>query len=262
MSRLMKRGIALLLAIPLLLFGALPVAAAGNAACGNNGTFNTRVPVTTLTAEPSVNSVEATITHPSILRCTGTDPDGKNGTFVYVELSQPGVPDAIFAYDAGTTSKYGNYVRLGYYTCSWSGDSGCGLGNGYFVSWSRRNGTESCVSNGAIGIHRLSGFTDATHNYKLIKQSDGSVKGYIDGSLVTTVLASGVGCWASTGFKHSRVSTAAWDPGDQQGGAAALPVLVTNYLSGGINRGYVCGNVGVYRCTYTTSQAQIWTIDR
>jgi hypothetical protein len=262
MTSRIRRWTVLPLSVLLLSISAVPVAASGNAACGNNGTFNTRVPVSPGPFAPSVNSVEARITHPSILRCTGTDPDGKNGTFVYVELAQPSVPDAIFAYNAGQTSKYGNYVRLGYYLCSWSGDTACGQGHGYFVSWSRRNGTESCVSNGAIGIHRLSGFVDATHTYKLVKQADGSVNGYIDGALVTTVLASAVACWASTGWKYSHVSTAAWDPGDQQGGAAANPVLITNYLDGGVNRGYLCGDIGVYRCTETASQAQIWTIDR
>ena len=141
----------------------------------------------------------------------------------------------------------------------WSGDSACGQGNGFFVSWSRRNGTGSCVSNGAIGIHRLSGFTSGTHTYKLVKQADGSVKGYIDGGLVTTVLASGVGCWTS-GFAYAFVSTAAWDPGDQQGGSPSNHALTTNFLMNGGERGYLCGTNGIYHCTNdSVSQAQIWT---
>lgn len=205
----------------------------------------------------------------SLNRCNGTDPNGKNGVFVYVQLLatyEADAPGVQFAYDnPANPSYYGDYLRFGYYLCSWSGDSACGLGHGYFVSWSRNDSYAGCAGSDASGIHRLGATTSGFHTFKIDIQSDGSVQFRRDGSLVYTLGSTSTGCWNRSGDVHAAAYSTAWDPGDQIAGSTGSHESVDAFSVNGGSAATTCDftSIDSYRCADTGSRdIDLWTIDR
>jgi hypothetical protein len=264
----MSRGTiaAVLIALVIALLAPAAALADGSANCATNGSFYTRMGTGALPdSTPSrATIVEGGMFFHSLNRCNGTDPDGKNGAFVYFELANPSYPDYYFAYDQGTGSRYGDYVRVGYYLCSWSGDTACNQGHGWFWAWGRRAGTGSCATSDANGIHRITGSglpsldpTSETY-FALAVNGDGSVRVDIygnDGFYSATLAASLTGCWNRTGTVQGFVKATAWDPGDRIGGTVDDPVRVA--WAGSDNTGPftpICKTLssGPYRCVSGT----------
>jgi hypothetical protein len=264
MKRGRQIGVVVALVVVGSLYGANPVFADGSRNCLANNNFYIVVggfPVfTPLVADNVSSSIEVQ----TLNRCNGTDPDAKNGVFVYNEIAVESIYDSPFAYDGGTASRYGDYLRFGYYLCSWSGDSACGLGHGYFVSWSRR-ADSGCSSTAAIGIHRLGAVTTGFHTFKIDIQSDESVKFLLDGSTVYTLASSATACWNRRSSVVGSSRSTAWDPGDQIGGDSSNYVAINGLIVNGadhINGCYddvVGGPTTNYHCTQSGQNFGLWT---
>jgi len=239
----------------------------GSVNCSSDGSFYTVVGESNL--GPVADNVSASIDVQSLNRCNGTDPNGKNGVFVYVQLLatyEADAPGVQFAYDnPANPSYYGDYLRFGYYLCSWSGDSACGLGHGYFVSWSRNDSYPGCVGSDANGIHRLGATTSGFHTFKIDIQSDGSVQFRRDGSLVYTLGSTSTGCWNRSGDVHAAAYSTAWDHGDQIAGSTGSHESVDAFSVNGGTAATTCDftSIDSYRCADTGSRdIDLWTIDR
>jgi hypothetical protein len=247
--------------------GANPVLADGSRQCLTNNNFNV-APMGWSGGGahgPTADNVTANIEVQTLNRCNGTDPDAKNGVFVYNELAIQDIYDVPFAYDGGTASRYGDYLRFGYYLCLWSGDSACGLGHGYFVSWSRR-ADAGCGSTAAIGIHRLGPVTTGYHSFKIDIQADESVKFLLDGSTVYTLASSATACWNRRSTVAGSGRSTAWDPGDQIGGVSSDYVNFSGFSVNGLTGEGGCfdteydGPTATYHCTDTGIRAWgFWT---
>ncbi|HEX5015457.1 MAG TPA: hypothetical protein VFV72_15025 [Candidatus Limnocylindrales bacterium] len=262
----MKRFIGMIAGLVLVM--ALPATALadGSVACSTNGAFYTRMGAEAGGAG-SVGTVEATLDVQSLNRCNGTDPDSKSGVFVFVEMVIPSAYEYYFAYDQGTASRYGDYVRVGYYLCSWSGDSACGLGHGWFASWGRKAGTASCTGSDTQGISRLSitPFSMGQHHFKLVRKADGSVEAWVDDDLNLIFLPAATSCWNGSTSVRGRATATAWDPGDQIAGAVSNPVLVSDLKVNGAAAANTCLTTasGPYRCSDVgLDDVNLWTIDR
>jgi len=248
--------------------GATPVSADGSNPCLTNNGYYRVAGGFPINSDIVADNLSASIEVQTLNRCNGTDPDGKNGAFVYIEIMERGKYDRYFAYDQGQDSGYGNYLRMGYYLCSWSGDSACNLGHGYFVSWSRQKDAIGCASSSAIGIHRLGPTSSGFHTFKIDIQSDKSVRFLLDGAVVYTIGASVTGCWNRRGHIDAAAWGSSWDQGDQIGGSAANHVQINNILTNGAASETFCSEHFVeayyrsYRCAETGLRSfDIWTSD-
>jgi hypothetical protein len=263
--------IAMLSAISVAAISAGVVSADGSTTCSSSSSFYTVMGEENLSTQ--ADRVSASIEVQPLNRCNGTDPNGKNGVFVYVQLLERYESQASgvqFAYDNPAHPEYyGSYLRFGYYLCSWSGDSACGLGHGYFVSWSRNDANSGCAGSDANGITRLSGVTNGFHDFEIDVQSDGSVQFRRDDALVYTLASSATGCWNRDNNIDEHVRAAAystaWDPGDQIGGSVGDTVRTNAFSVNDGTASTTCAFTVVdsYRCSDTGARdIAVWTIDR
>lgn len=253
----------------LLLSMVLPgvASADGSVSCSSSGSFYTVMGESA--AATSSDNISASLEAQAFNRCNGTDPNGKNGGFVYVELVERYETDASgvqFAYDDSAHPEYyGNYLRFGYYDCSWSGDSACGQGLGYFISWSRNDSHSGCSGSDAIGIHRLGTPSSGFHTLKIDVLSSGAVEFRRSGTLLYSLSASATGCWnQDTDITGTALSTA-WDPGDQIGGSVTNHVQIDTFSVNGGTASTTCNltTLDSYRCSDTGARdIDLWTIDR
>lgn len=236
--------------------------------CASNGTFYSRVGALAQGYSGGATSVEASITWQSFGNgmCSGTDPDSKKGSFAYVELTHPSYYDSPFVWDGIGSGHRGDYVRLGYGICVWSGDTTCNSGLGYeaFLAWGRYDDGSMCTSQDANGLTALGNYS-GTPTYKLVRQSDGSVKAYINGSLKYTLPASATSCWNGSSAVQARAQATAWDPGDTIGGSSSNKLEINNLKGNGVTAANTCiaTTNGDYRCQDTGSDdIAVWTIER
>jgi hypothetical protein len=196
---------------------------------------------------PAWSGVKANMNTMTLNRCDGSDPDNKSGVFVYLEVMDKAssIIDAPLLVDEGSTvagHTHHDYMRIGYYLCSWAGDSSCNQGHNYFAAWGN-SALGPCATDDAVGIRLIPGYPGAgvTVTFE-IAYNQGEWKGYINGvskinfSHPANYADEDPACWAEPGGSlplnlASHAGTRVFDSGDEWAGDPTTKLKITSVRS-------------------------------
>jgi hypothetical protein len=188
-----------------------------------------------------LKGMKETILVQSLHRCSGTDPNGRNGSFAFLGAYLPGYSRS--------------RVVFGYGICVDSSVSGCSQGHRLWAQYGRDASAPGCSSDYDSGYVDL-GALPATDNHVLSIQkrtSDGAWEMRWDGTYkfaVSTTFA----CWDASSSTRAEFFDTAWDPGDAVGGSSANPLVQwTAYVTNSTSGGWTSATFSTSACTWPTS---------